>query len=90
MSLGDISRITVYWTCQEFAKLKFFQKIISKSVLNIFTCMSTGYPVAWCLFDHGSSEVIKAFLRSIQTKLPLTGINVIITDVDMVKYCYKY
>ena len=47
--------------------------------------MSTGQPVAWCLSDHESSEVIEAFLRSVQARSPLTIVNVMMTDDGMVE-----
>jgi len=33
----------------------------------------TGQPVAWNISDHESSDVIEAFLRSTQARLPLTS-----------------
>ena len=54
----------------------------------------TGQPVAWCLSDHESGEVIEAFLSSIKARSPSTAVNVMMTDdgnfelhVHSVIYC---
>ena len=46
--------------------------------------MYTGQPVAWCLSDHESSNVIEVFLRSVQARSPQTNVNVMMTDDGMV------
>ena len=40
----------------------------------------TGQPVAWCLSDHESSDVIEAFISSIKARSPHTIVNVMMTD----------
>ena len=49
-----------------------------------------GQPVAWCLSDHESSDVIEAFLRSVQARSPLTSVNVMMTDDGMATCYMKY
>ena len=44
------------------------------------TYVHVGQPVAWCLSDHESSEIIQAFLSSIKAKSPFTCVKVMMTD----------
>ena len=48
--------------------------------------MHAGQPVAWCLSDRESSDVIEEFLRSVQAKSPLISVNVMMTDDGMTFY----
>ena len=43
-------------------------------------CMLTGQPVAWCLSDHKSSDIIEPFLSSIKARSPLTSVTVMMSD----------
>lgn len=49
-------------------------------IVYVCTCMLTGQPVAWCLSDHESSDIIEAFLSSIKARSPLTSVTVMMTD----------
>ena len=42
--------------------------------------MYVGQPVAWCLSDHESSEIIQAFLSSIKAKSPSTCVKVMMVQ----------
>ena len=46
--------------------------------------MYSGQPVAWCLSDHESSDIIEVFIRSVQARSPQTNVNVMMTDDGMV------
>ena len=42
--------------------------------------MHIGQPVAWCIADSASGEVVLAFLSCIHKKSPETQVQVIMTD----------
>ena len=46
--------------------------------VHTYVYIHVGQPVAWCLSDHESSEIIQAFLSSI--KSPSTCVKVMMTD----------
>ena len=78
---------------RQFAKLPHQSNHVYSihTISQICTCMSTGQPVPWCLSDHECSDVIEAFLRSVQARSPLTIVNVMMTDDGMVEfYCLKH
>jgi len=51
--------------------------------------LETGQPIAWCLSDHESGEVIEAFLSSIKARSPSTAVNVMMTDDGNYIYIYR-
>ena len=53
----------------------------------IHTSTHVGQPVAWCLSDHESSEIIQAFLSSIKAKSPSTCVKVMMTDDGTARKC---
>ena len=63
-------------------------EVTCNNKLNIYTF--TGQPVAWCLSDRESSDVIEAFLNSIKARSPLTTVNVMMTDDGTVNVSYIY
>ena len=53
---------------------------ISYVYVRTYVYIHVGQPVAWCLSDHESSEIIQAFLSSIKAKSPSTCVKVMMTD----------
>ena len=51
----------------------------------------TGQPVAWCIANSETSEVVEIFLSSMKAKSPMTPVRVLMTDDgELSRYClYK-
>ena len=51
----------------------------------------TGQPVAWCIANSETSEVVEIFLSSMKAKSPMTPVRVLMTDDgELNRYClYK-
>ena len=48
----------------------------------------TGQPVAWCIANSETSEVVEIFLSSMKARSPMTTVRVLMTDDgELNRYC---
>lgn len=48
--------------------------------VNLILYKHIGQPIAWCIADGASGEIVGAFLKSIQKRTPDSHVHVIMTD----------
>ena len=54
--------------------------MISVCIVNDLIRMISGQPVAWCISDQETTEVIEVFLKSVHSKSPETNVTILMTD----------
>ena len=46
---------------------------------------TTGQPIAWCIADQETTEIVELFLQSIRKRSPMSAVSVLMTD-DGIRY----
>lgn len=53
-------------------------------------CLHVGQPIAWCISDQETAEVIEAFLKSIHDRSPFVSVTAIMTDDGITQKSLDY
>ncbi len=53
--------------------------------LKSITMNTTGQPIAWCIADQETTEIVELFLQSIRKRSPMSAVSVLMTD-DGIRY----